>query len=155
VLGRIGVAGACVVGLVGCVRPSNQINPNDPAYGHRWHASLATPSSLQGVAQASGEVSWGPGKGDESVVHVRLANAVPGGVHPWTVRRGQCGDDQGVVASPDRYPPLTVGRDGVANQTTALEVPLPIDGQYFVSVQASSGNIATVYACGNLSPPVR
>jgi hypothetical protein len=150
---RIGAAGACVV-LMACAHPSNQIRQNDPAYGHRWHANLVTPSPLAGVAQVSGEVNWGPGSGDASVVHIRLANAVPGGVHPWAIHQGQCGNDQGVVTSPDRYPPLSVGHDGEGTQAATLPVALPLEGQYFVSVLASKDNPGTIYACGNLSPPV-
>ena len=157
---RIGFWGAYVIvlvgcALVGCVHPANQIRQDDPAYGHRWHASLVTPAPLEGVAQVSGDANWGPGSGTASVAHLRLANAVPGGVHPWAIHQGQCGNDQGVVASRDRYPPLIVGHDGVGTQAVTLPVALPLDGQYFVSVQASKDNIGTIYACGNLSPPVR
>jgi len=137
--------------------PSTEIKSDDPSYGHRWHATLVTPAQLAGVAQVTGSVTWGPGNGggEASLAHIRLENATPGGVHPWAMHRGQCGSDQGIVASPDRYPPLHVSKDGVAVQAATLPVALPLEGQFFVSVQASNDNVATTIACGNLSPPVR
>jgi hypothetical protein len=155
--GSLIAVAACIGSLSSCVRhPSTEIRGDDPNYGHRWHASVVTPASLAGVAQVTGDATWSPGSGgDASMARLRLQNATPGGVHPWAFHQGRCGSDQGIVASPDRYPPLRVGRDGVALQTAPLPVPLPLDGQFFVSVQASNDNIGTTIACGNLSPPVR
>ena len=35
-----------------------------------------------------------------TTVSLDLANATPGGLHPWQLHRGQCGSDDGIVGSP-------------------------------------------------------
>ena len=88
-----------------------QINPKAEPVGNRWNASLATPAGLSGAIQVTGTAWMAPNEKDPSTtrVHVSIANASPGGLHPWHVHRGQCGTDQGIVGPPDSYHPLKVG----------------------------------------------
>lgn len=133
-----------------------EISSGEVAYSSRWNATLATPSNLTGAVQVKGSAWMAPGTDQNStVVHVDISNAVPGGVHPWYVHRGRCGNDQGIVGESSDYSPLRVQSDGTASGQASLSVPEPTSGDFFVSVLASPSNLQTTIACGNLAPPVR
>ena len=135
-----------------------QMSASDAALNTRWHANLVSPSALAGVVQMSGSASMAPdATGEGTLVTVNLANAAPGGLHPWELRRGQCGTtrDGGSLGAMDAYEPLEVDSDGRATATATLETAMPQSGQYYVVVHASKANATTVVACGNLAPPAR
>lgn len=136
-------------------KPQVEVSAGDANLNTRWHATLASPHSLAGAVQMSGEATMAPAPDGRTTVTLALANATAGGLHPWQVRRGQCGADQGPLGAAAAYAPLRVGGDGRATASATLPVATPADGPYFVSVQASSGNPGTVVACGNLAPPTR
>jgi hypothetical protein len=71
------------------------------------------------------------------------------------VHRGQCGTDQGILGPADAYPPLKVAKDGHADATATLPIAFPKTGDFFVHVHASSKNMSSIVACGNLAPPAR
>jgi hypothetical protein len=98
-----------------------------------------------------------PAEGGSTVVTLDLANASPGGVHPWEARVGQCGaaTDGGLFGVPDAYEPLEVGSDGQATGIATVQLQTPESGRYFVVVHASDVNSRTVVACGNLAAPTR
>jgi hypothetical protein len=137
--------------------PSVEINPQQQMVGSRWNATLATPAAMEGIASVKGSGWMGPADDDSSrtMAHVSITNAVPGGRHPWHVHLGRCGSDQGIFGSAGDYEPLSVGDDGKAESTAELNVPVPRDGQYFINVHASTNNMRTIVACGNLAAPLR
>jgi hypothetical protein len=131
-----------------------EVSTKDQNLNSRWHANLATPADLAGVVQMNGSASMAPASKDgNTTVSLELANATPGGLHPWQLHRGQCGSDDGVVGSAGEYPVAKVGRDGRATVTANLPVETPTRGYYFVLVQASAANDAVTVACGNLAAP--
>ena len=136
---------------------SVEINPNTAPVAGRWNGVLATPPELAGIVQVSGQAWMGPDPKDLDKIQasVSISNAVPGGRHPWHVHRGQCGTDKGILGPPDAYPPLKVEKDGRASTTTTLPIGFPKTGEFFVNVHASSKNMSTIVACGNLAPPAR
>jgi len=146
---------ASVTTLAGCGGHAVKIDPNAPSLSSRWTASLATPPRLQGAIQVTGSAWMARREKDTSQtqVHIELANAAPGGRHPWHVHMGQCGSDQGVVGTPDGYPVLKVGGDGKAKADAYLKIPTPRAGQYYVDVHAAATNLQTLMACGNMAPP--
>ena len=147
-----------VVALASCGgHQSVQINPDTQPVASRWNGVLATPPELAGIVQVSGQAWMGPDPKnlDRTQAHVDISNAVPGGQHPWHVHRGQCGTDQGVLGPAGAYPPLKVAKDGRAGSTATLTVAFPKTGEFFVNVHASSKNMSTIVACGNLAPPAR
>ena len=102
----------------------------------------------------NGSASMAPAtKSGNTTVSLDLANATPGGLHPWQLHRGQCGSDDGVVGSVAAYPAATVGNDGRATVSANLPLSTPTVGSYFVIVRASAANDAVTVACGNLAPP--
>ncbi len=130
----------------------------DATLNSRWHANLASPATLAGVVQMNGSSSMAPDPiGASTVITINVANASPGGVHPWEVRSGQCGSgmDYGVFGSNEAYTPLEVESDGHAEGTARVPLRTPTTGSYFVVVHASAANPELVVACGNLAPPTR
>jgi hypothetical protein len=142
--------------VTGCHK-AVEIDPSAKPVGTRWNATLATPAGLSGAIQVTGTAWMAANEKDPSTTraHVTIANASPGGLHPWHVHRGQCGADQGIVGPPDTYHPLKVGGNGEAEDDVILAMPLPKEGAYFVNVHASAANMNTIMACGNLAPPAQ
>ena len=131
-----------------------EVSTKDQNLNSRWHANLATPAGLAGVVQMNGSASMAPGsKSGNTTVALDLANATPGGLHPWQLHRGQCGSDDGVVGSADQYPVAKVDGDGRASAKANVPLETPTRGNYFVVVQASAANDAVTVACGNLAAP--
>lgn len=151
------MAASLALGACGGGSRAVQINPQDQVIGTRWNATLSTPAALAGATQVKG-TGWmaADERGEPRTrAHVEIANAVPGGEHPWHVHLGQCGNDQGILGSADAYRPLRVGGDGTAQEEAELNIPVPRSGQYHINVHASPNNMATIIACGNLAPPTR
>ena len=131
-----------------------EVSTKDENLNSRWHANLATPANLAGAVQMNGSASMAPGtKSGNTTVSLHLANATPGGVHPWQLHRGQCEADEGVVGAADLYRAATVGHDGRATSEATVPIETPTSGSYFVIVRASVANDAMTVACGNLAPP--
>jgi hypothetical protein len=137
-------------------RQAVEINPSAERIATRWNGTLATPPELLGVIDIRGSAWMGADEKnrDRTRAHVEIFNAVPGGVHPWHVHRGQCASDQGVLGTAGAYKPLKVGNNGRAESEATLPMPLPRSGDFFVDVHASAKNMGTIVACGNLAPPV-
>ena len=81
-----------------------QVNTKDETLNSRWHANLASPADLAGAVQMNGTASMAPAGSQGTTVVLDLANATPGGQHPWALHRGQCGSDQGLIGSAGAYP---------------------------------------------------
>jgi hypothetical protein len=102
----------------------------------------------------NGTASMAPGSDDgNTIVSLDLANATPGGLHPWQLHRGQCESDDGMIAEAGAYPVAKVGNNGRATALANLPLDTPTVGRYFVIVRASEANDAVTVACGNLAPP--
>jgi hypothetical protein len=143
--------------LAGCGGHAVKIDPSAQPVGNRWNAVLATPAGLAGAIQVHG-TGWlarNPKDTALSKAHVEITNASPGGLHPWHIHRGQCGNDMGVLGPADAYKPLKVGGDGQAKADATLPLPMPVSGNYFINIHASAQNMNTIVACGNLAPPAR
>jgi hypothetical protein len=122
----------------------------------RWNAALVTPAALVGAVQMNGSASMQPGsKPDDTAFLLRIANATPGGLHPWAVQRGQCGMDNGVFGSAEAYRPMKIDDEGRGEMAATVGERTPTWGDYHVVVYASAANQETVVACGNLAPPAR
>jgi hypothetical protein len=124
----------------------------------QWNASLSSPSELSGIVQMSGTASLTPSPdGTRTIAMIAVANASPGGLHPWEVRSGECGaaGRPMTFGSQDDYEPLRVGSDGRARATANIDSRIPTSGQYSVVIHASAANLGRVVACGNLAAPTR
>ena len=133
-----------------------QVSTKDENLNSRWHANLATPAELAGAVQMNGSASMAPGtKSGTTIVVLDLANATPGGLHPWQLHLGQCGSDEGVFGAADLYHAAKVDHDGHATSSATVPIQTPTTGSYFVIVRASAANDAVTVACGNLAPPTQ
>jgi hypothetical protein len=148
----------CAFGAVSCgghqpVELSAKNQPLTP----RWNATLTTPASLAGALQirGTGWMAANDKNADQTMAQAQIENAAPGGLHPWHVHRGRCGSDQGILGPADAYKPLKVDGGGRATATATLDIPIPTSGDFFVNVHASTANMGTIVACGNLAPPSR
>jgi hypothetical protein len=131
-----------------------EVNTKDENLNTRWHANLATPADLAGAVQMNGSASMAPAtKSGNTTIVLNLANATPGGLHPWQLHQGQCGSDEGVFGNADLYHAAKVGGDGHATSSANVPITTPTTGNYFVIVRASAANNAMTVACGNLAPP--
>lgn len=138
--------------------PAVEVSARDATLNSRWHANLASPASLAGAVQMNGSASMAPSPdGLSTNLTLNLANASPGGLHPWSAHLGQCGAgmDQGVFGPREAYKPLKVESDGQALGTATIRLPTPRTGSYFVVIHASAANAETIVACGNLAPPTQ
>lgn len=155
---RSAAAIAMVVAVAACNpfhKNANEIKRADIPVGERWNAILATPSGLVGAVQIKGTgylARSEDGGSSKAVIHT--SNATQGGIHPWQVRTGHCGEEGAVVGDPSAYPNLEVGKDGTAQTSANLSLPFPTSGQYSLVVFAAPTNMGTIIACGNLAPPV-
>ncbi|HSM61851.1 MAG TPA: hypothetical protein VK849_13675 [Longimicrobiales bacterium] len=135
-----------------------EMSAGDATLNTRWHANLASPASLAGAVQMSGSASMAPDPdGTSTVITLSLANATPGGLHPWAAHQGRCGTgmDYGVFGSSDKYERVEVDSDGHASGQATVPLTTLRSGDYFVAVYASEANSGMVVACGNLAPPTR
>jgi hypothetical protein len=129
---------------------------HDTNVNSRWRAALVTPATLAGAVQINGAATMQPGRNSANTSFtLNIANATPGGVHPWQVHRGQCGADEGVLGSAGAYASVKVGDDGRGNASATVPMTTPTSGNYFVTVQASAANPEMVVACGNLAAPTQ
>ncbi|MCU0633302.1 MAG: hypothetical protein MUE41_00400 [Gemmatimonadaceae bacterium] len=136
--------------------PVVEVTTRDANVNARWSGTLASPANLAGAVQMRGSATMTPGSSSErTAVGIELANASPGGQHPWQLRRGLCGQDDGVVGAAELYRPLKVDDQGRAAADVSVPMIMPTEGRYHVSVAASVANPDVIVACANLAPPSR
>lgn len=126
--------------------------------GSQWNATLSSPAAMAGVVQMTGTASMTPSADStRTIITINLANASPGGVHPWEVRSGECGSTARATTfgSRDAYESLEVDSNGRANSTVTIDSPIPTTGRYSAVIHASAENDQTIVACGNLAAPTR
>jgi hypothetical protein len=135
---------------------SHKVGQIDPKNAHShtaWNGTLSTTGGMSGAVDMQGTVSLAGNGPGSSMATIAISNAAPKGIHPWEVYRGQCGNDGELVGAFSAYPPLTVRNDGTATAAATLQAELPVTGDFHVNVNASSTNMATIIACGNLAAP--
>ncbi len=136
--------------------PVVEVSTGDVNANTRWNGTLASPVSLVGAVQMQGLATMTPGSNSgNTYVRVDLSNAAPGGAHPWQLRRGQCGEDEGVFGPAEAYKTLTVDDQGRASGSATIPLVMPVDGHYYVRVGASVANPDLIVACGNLAAPAQ
>ncbi|HEX8695522.1 MAG TPA: hypothetical protein VF746_24125 [Longimicrobium sp.] len=83
---------------------------------------------------------------------ITIRGGTAGGVHPWHIHEGRCGDtNPPIVGTPSAYPPLSVGGGGNATAEAHVPVSLNEAKNYIVNVHASPTNLGTIIACGDLN----
>ena len=63
-----------------------QMSAQDVNLNARWHGNIASPATLAGAVQMTGEATMAPGSNaGNTTVTLDVANATPGGRHPWAL----------------------------------------------------------------------
>ena len=89
---------------------------------------------------------------DATHATIRISGGRSGGTHPWHIHEGRCGGPNGpLVGTVSAYTPLTVGSDGTATAQAHIPVELNEAKNYVVNVHASTTNLGTLLACGDLN----
>lgn len=127
---------------------SGRVDVDVEAPGQResWSATLAAVggSGVSGTATAT-EMD------DATHATVSITGARGGGVHPWHIHEGSCGDSNPPIVGPaSAYPPLNAGSGGTARAEAHVPVELNEARRYIVNVHASPTNLGTIIACGAL-----
>lgn len=133
-----------------------RLSETDDLPAARWQGTVSSPPTLDGAVEMAGTAWMAEAEEADSAtqVTVSIRNATPGGVHPWEVRRGQCGSGRGSFGDSATFEPLEVGDDGRASASVMVSEPLPDSGEHSVAILASPSNMDLIVACANLAPPV-
>jgi hypothetical protein len=108
-------------------------------------------STLAAVGGSGVSGSAGADVADDDTHAATAIRGRSGGVHPWHIHEGKCGDNGPIVGPASAYPPLRVGADGRAAAMAHLDgVELNEAKNYYVNVHASPTNLGTIVACGAL-----
>lgn len=154
------LVGAVALAMNGCNpfhrAPAVEMSDADANLNTRWHGTIASPGRLAGVVQMSGTATMAPAQAaGETMVRLEIANATPGGEHPWSLHQGMCDRDEGVVGEASRFDAIRIGGDGRGSASATVRMHSPTSGRYSVWVTASPANASMVVGCANLAPPSR
>lgn len=141
------VAAGCVRTQTDPATGSTDLDIESPTkQGEDWDGRLTGQGIYSGV---SGGTNANVVDG-RTMVSVNIMGATPDAVHPWHIHEGKCGSGGPIVGDPMAYPPLRVGADGRAADNAEILVGLNEAKDYFVNVHASTTDLATIVACGDL-----
>src|SRR5688572_32525906 len=112
---------ASTVELAACTQRQVEVDTGDVILDSRWVATLAPVAATRDSAAITGAttVTLG-GRGSmmrgssstETRAMLSIFGAAPGSTHAWHIHLGSCGNDRGIIGSPELYTPIVVGNDG-------------------------------------------
>ncbi len=149
---------ATAAALVACAQRQVEVDTGDVVLDSRWIATLA-PVAARDSAAITGATTVTLGgrasmmRGASSVetrAMLSIFGAAPGSTHAWHIHLGSCGNDRGVIGSPELYTPVVVGNDGRGDITITLPFTTPNSGEFYVDVHDSS-SASRLVACAPLT----
>jgi hypothetical protein len=156
---RILITTAAVL-ITGCAQRQVEVETGDVILNSRWIATLEPITTTRDSAAITGSTSvtlggrgsMMPGStSTETRAMLSLFGATPGATHAWHVHLGSCGNDRGIIGSPELYMPLTAGNDGRGDVTVTLPFTTPNSGEFYVDVHATQSSASRIVACGPLT----
>jgi hypothetical protein len=150
---------AAAVALVACAQRQVEVETGDVVLDSRWIATLAPVAAVRDSAAITGPTTVTLGgrssmmRGSSSVetrAMLSLFGAAPGSTHAWHIHLGSCGNDRGVIGSPELYTPVVVGNDGRGDITITLPFTTPNTGEFYVDVHDSQTSASRIVACAPL-----
>jgi hypothetical protein len=149
-------AAACT--LAACAQ-RQEVDTGDVVLDSRWIATLAPvtttkdSAAITGAAAVSlgGRASMIPSTSTETRAMLSLFGAEPGSTHAWHIHLGSCGNDRGIIGSPELYTAVVAGTDGRGDVTVTLPFTTPNAGEFYVDVHASQSSASRVAACAPLA----
>jgi hypothetical protein len=157
---RILTTTAAVCTLAACAQRQVEYETGDVVLDSRWIATLAPvtttkdSAAITGAATVSlgGRASMMPGTTpSETRAMLSLFGAQAGTTHAWHIHLGSCGNDRGIIGSPELYAPVVVSTDGRGDVTVTLPFSTPNAGEFYVDVHASQSSASPVAACAPLA----
>jgi hypothetical protein len=139
-----------VIAVLGSMAAGGAWMNHRPMQGMQAMKWTATLQSMNG-STVKGTASLAPGaSGATSVAMVSITGGTAGAVYPWHVHMGKCPGGS-VFGSGAAYKPITTSGDGSGKASANLTVASPASGDYHVNVHASSTDMKTIVACGDLT----
>ncbi len=151
---------AAAISVAACAQRQVEVRTGDVVLDSRWVATLAPVSTMRDSAAITGattvtlggRASMMPGStSTETRAMLSLFGAQPSSTHAWHIHLGSCGNDRGIVGSPELYAPLVVGTDGRGDVTVTLPFTTPNAGEFYVDVHASQSSASQIVACAPLA----
>ena len=151
---------AAAVTLVACAQRQVEIATGDVILDSRWIATLAPVAVTRDSAAITGATTVNLGgrgsmmRGNSSVetrAMLSLFGAAPGSTHAWHIHLGSCGNDRGILGSPELYTPVAAGTDGRGDITITLPFTTPNSGEFYIDVHDSQSSASRIVACAPLT----
>lgn len=113
-----------------------------------WFGVLTATDGSTLKGNAGMLVGQNPGTTEVSLV---LSGGRAGATHAWSVERGHCDGNGGVVyGSASRYTAARMNASGASEVTVILPVALSDTGSLHVRVRSTAARTSKMAACGNL-----
>lgn len=151
---------AATVSVVACAQRQVEVRTGDVVLDSRWTATLAPVTTTRDSAAITGattvtlggRASMMPGStSTETRAMLSVFGAAPGSTHAWHIHLGSCGNDRGIIGSPELYAPVVAGNDGRGDVTMTLPFTTPNAGEFYVDVHDSQSSASRVVACAPLA----
>jgi hypothetical protein len=148
------------IALVGCAQRQVEVETGDVLLDSRWIATLAPVAVTRdsGAITGATTVALG-GRGSmmrgssstETRAMLSLFGAAPGSTHAWHIHLGSCGNDRGIIGSPELYTPVVVGNDGRGDINITMPFTTPNSGEFYIDVHDSPSSASRILACAPLT----
>ena len=151
---------AAAVALVACAQRQVEVETGDVVLDSRWIATLAPVAVTRDSAAITGATTVNLGgrgsmmRGNSSVetrAMLSLFGAAPGSSHAWHIHLGSCGNDRGILGSPELYTPVVVDNAGRGDVNITLPFTTPNSGEFYVDVHDSQSSASRIVACAPLA----
>ncbi|MGQ0712571.1 MAG: hypothetical protein ACT4PJ_02440 [Gemmatimonadaceae bacterium] len=156
---RLFLTTAAAIALAACAQRQVEVMTGDVVLDSRWTATLAATTTTRDTAAITGAptVTLGgrgtmmPGStSNETRAMISLFGATPGSSHAWHVHLGTCGNDRGIVGSPELYQPVAASSEGRGDVIVTLPFTTPNAGEFYIDVHSTGSSASPVIACGAL-----
>ncbi len=145
---------AITVMVAGCATESGgRAGRTSPAPG--WYADIQVGIEAEGKSESVvANVTTSRLTEERVRSSVTLRGKLPAGTYPWFIHTGSCedGSEGSIMGRPEDYPMLTPDAEGYHTATANLEIPLDLDGSYYIAIHnaAEVSPMTTIVACGEL-----
>ena len=146
--------------LVACAQRQVEVETGDVVLDSRWIATLAPVAITRDSGAITGATTVALGgrgsmmRGSSSVetrAMLSLFGAAPGSTHAWHIHLGSCGNDRGILGSPELYTPIVAGTDGRGDVNVTLPFTTPNAGEFYIDVHDSPSSASGIVACAPLA----
>ncbi len=138
---------ATVLVLTGCAMIGGGQQDDRRPLSALWTADIRAMGGMGHGGFATGSILTT----GQTRMNVTLDGGSAGGVHPWYIHEGPCGQVGQVVGSPEAYPELRPNQTGDASATVILDTALDPTDDYSVQIHQSDDQ-ETLVGCGELQP---